>query len=67
MAKVLEDECCDCKSDGYPCLGNSCQNRNVIHLICDKCKEESEELYETEDGELCAECVLGMYEKVRID
>lgn len=64
---VYEDECCGCAVPSYPCMGDACPNRNVPHLYCDKCKEDVEDLYKTEDGELCAECVLKMFEKVRID
>lgn len=67
MAIRYEDECCGCATESYPCLGSECPNRHVLHLYCDKCKEDVEDLYETEDGQLCADCVLGMYEKVRID
>lgn len=67
MAIRYEDECCGCAVPAYPCMGDACPNRNVPHLYCDKCKEDVEELYSTEDGDLCAECVLGMFEKVRID
>ena len=65
--KKYENECCDCKSDGYPCIGTDCPNISVPHLICDKCKEDVEDLYKTKSGQLCKECVLGMFEKVRID
>ena len=67
MAIRYEDECCGCAVPGYPCLGSECPNRHVPHLYCDKCEDEVEELYKTENGELCAICVLEMYEKVRID
>ena len=59
--------CCSCATPGYPCLGSTCPNRNVPHFYCDNCKEEVEDLYETENGQLCSKCVLAMYEKVRID
>lgn len=64
---VYENECCGCAVPSYPCMGDACPNRNVPHYYCDKCDEEVEELYETEDGELCAECVLKMFEKVKVD
>ena len=67
MAVVYEDECCGCAVPAYPCMGDACPNRNVPHLFCDSCKDEVNELYETENGQLCAECVLKMFEKVRID
>lgn len=66
MMVVYENECIDCPSE-LGCFGISCTKRNVLHMTCDKCKEEVDELYETENGQLCADCVLGMFEKVRID
>lgn len=64
---MMENECCQCATENYPCLGSACPNRNVPHLECDKCHEEVDDLYETENGQLCAECVLGMFEKVKVD
>lgn len=64
---TMEDECCGCAVPAYPCMGSACPNRNVPHLYCDKCEEEVEDLYKTEDGELCAKCVLEMFEKVEVD
>ena len=34
-----ENECCDCATESYPCMGSACPNRNVKHLYCDKCKD----------------------------
>lgn len=64
MAKVYEDECVGCDTH---CMGSVCPNRNVLHLICDKCKEDVEELYDTENGELCEECTLKQFKKVVIE
>lgn len=64
MARVYEDECVGCPPE-IGCLGSVCPNKNVLHMYCDKCEEEVDELYETENGQLCADCVLGMFEKVR--
>lgn len=64
---MMENECCGCATENYPCLGSACPNINVPHLYCDKCEEEVEDLYKTEDGELCAECVLKMFKKVEVD
>lgn len=57
MAVVYKDECVSC---GLPCLGNTCPNRNVPHYYCDKCKYEYEtdELYVTDDGDLCLDCLV---------
>ena len=65
MAVEYENECVSCGVK--PCLGNRCQNMNVPHYFCDKCKNEFEsvELYVTEDDEeLCEECLLLRYETV---
>lgn len=67
MAVYYANECCDCATPGYPCLGSACPNRNVLHMKCDICQKEVDDLYETENGQLCAECVLGMFEKVEVD
>lgn len=66
MKEVL-NECCDCESPAYPCMGSSCPNRHVTHYYCDKCKYEfePEALYVNEnDEELCSECLLNEYPTV---
>ena len=55
--KKTTNECVGCVDLGLYCLGNSCPNRNVNLFYCDECNEETI-LYETEYGELCAECLL---------
>ena len=62
-----EDECCGCATENYPCLGSSCKNRNVPHLYCDKCKKEVEELYKDDGEEICEECLLKKFEKVKLE
>ena len=54
---VVENECCDCATGAYPCLGSSCPRRHVEHFYCDKCGYE-DKLYEYDGKELCAECLL---------
>lgn len=62
------NECCDCQSEGYPCIGKLCHRRNALHLICDKCKRPSDELYYGQgNAELCAECALGELERVKAE
>lgn len=60
-----ENDCCDCATPAYPCLGNACSLRNVPHYYCDnpKCGAEGT-LYEYEGEQLCADCLLGKFEKV---
>lgn len=41
--------------------------RNVPVLICDKCKFEAEELYKCDGEELCLDCLLKQFEKVRVE
>ena len=60
----VEDECCHCAVDGYPCLGDSCQNRHVKHYYCDKCKDEVEKLYKYDGEEICEECLLKEFEVI---
>ena len=67
MGLVYENECCDCAVPAYPCLGDRCPLKRMPRLYCDECKEEVEVLYKTEKGLLCADCVLEMFEKVRLD
>lgn len=67
MSKRIEDECCGCATESYPCIGSACPNRQVARYYCDKCEEEfePEALYVNEDGEeLCTECFLSNYETV---
>lgn len=52
-----ENECCDCATEGYPCLGSDCPNRHVLHCYCDKCGFETR-LYEFDDRQLCEDCLL---------
>ena len=61
-----ENRCCDCATESYPCRGSDCNLRNVTVLICDKCGEEQEELYEYGNNQLCADCVLERLDKVEI-
>lgn len=58
--RVKENECVDC---GLPCRGNSCPNRNVVRLYCDRCGQEAP-LYEYDGEELCLDCIEGTLEKV---
>lgn len=58
-----EDDCVGCKDLGLYCLGLTCPNRNVPHYYCDECGYE-ETLYNTDFGELCADCLLSKFPKV---
>ena len=47
---------------GLPCF-SSCPYLNVTRYYCDECGDEAI-LYETEYGELCAECLLKKFPTV---
>lgn len=49
-----EDECCGCAVPGYPCIGESCKNRNVPRYYCDACGIAGD-IYTVEDMDLCTE------------
>ena len=61
-----ENECCGCATESYPCLGDSCPNRKVPHLLCDRCGEDVEELYKVDAEELCEECLKDNFEKITL-
>lgn len=69
MVKV-ENDCCGCAVPGYPCRGESCSLRHVKHYYCDDCGNEIDieydNLYQYSDKEqLCEECLLARFEKVK--
>lgn len=57
--RKTENECVDC---GLLCF-SYCQYLNVTRYYCDECGDEGT-LYETEYGELCAQCLLKKFPKV---
>ena len=60
-----ENECVGCPKE-MGCMGDSCPNRNVKHLYCDKCGDDVEELYNFLGEELCEECLLKAFEKITL-
>jgi hypothetical protein len=58
-----ENHCCDCATEGYPCLGRSCSRRRVEVYYCDHCKTELEEIYEVDGEELCEDCLKDMFRR----
>lgn len=58
-----ENQCCDCATDGYPCLGNLCALRRVEVYYCDQCGEELDEIYDVDGEELCEECLKEMFRR----
>lgn len=61
------NDCCNCSSDGYPCIGDSCPRRNALEVECDKCGHLVDELWDYGGQELCEECLLKEIPKVRLE
>ena len=61
-----ENECVGCPKE-MGCMGDSCPNRNVKHLYCDRCGDDVEELYNFLGEELCEECLLKTFEKITLE
>lgn len=61
--KKTTNECCNCATENYPCLGESCPRRKVTRFYCDKCRVEGV-LYHFEGEELCLSCIIKSLEVV---
>ena len=59
MVKV-ESGCVDC---GLPCWGTSCSYYKVLVLVCDRCHDEVDELYEVDGEDLCEDCLKKEFRK----
>ena len=59
MIKTV-NECVNC---GLPCLGDTCPNRHVTRCYCDRCGDETDELYEVDGEDLCEDCLKDMFRK----
>lgn len=62
-----ENECRDCATPAYPCMGDSCRFRHVKHYYCDECGSDEDTLYILDGEELCIECVKKNLGKKGID
>lgn len=64
MVKI-ENHCCGCATESYPCLGDRCPLRKVAVTYCDHCKEEidAEEVYSVDGEDLCEECLKKQFKK----
>ena len=62
--KKIVNMCCDCATPGYPCRGTSCPLTRVEVHVCDGCGEElGDEIYDVDDDEFCADCVLDLFRR----
>lgn len=64
-----QNDCCDCSSPGFPCIGSRCELLHAPHYFCDMCGEEvgDDELYWFEGQQLCSYCIISGLEVVRAD
>lgn len=62
----FENECVGCPPH-MGCMGSACPYSHVPYLTCDKCEDEVEELYDTNEGQLCEECVRKMYDDLEVE
>ena len=55
----------DCATEGYRCIGDACQYKNVPHYYCDNCGEEfeSDELFKWNGQDYCKECIINDVEE----
>lgn len=63
MVKIT-NECCNCATSGYPCLGEDCPNLHVKNYYCDECGDAYEEIYYYDGRELCINCIRDFLVKV---
>lgn len=60
---TYENECCNCKTGGYPCKGPSCPALHVRRVYCDICGDEVTGWYEYDHMDLCQECLLDLLKR----
>lgn len=63
--KQYENNCVGCPPE-KGCLGDSCPYRHELHLICDKCEGDVDELYRYDGQELCQDCLLDLIPTVEV-
>lgn len=57
--KYEVNECCDCATETYPCIGDSCSLRHVTYYQCDRCGCNGlteDEIHEVDGEDLCDTC-----------
>jgi hypothetical protein len=61
---TYENECCECSTPAYPCIGEYCSKRRVPHYYCDLCGEEifiggmEDQSYEYNECHYHKDCLL---------
>lgn len=54
-----ENECVGCPP-GVGCLGSACPNRDVLHVSCDACGDEDDEMYSYDGQDYCGACLISL-------
>ena len=61
----IENRCCGCATDSYPCRGSACPLTHIEVHYCDRCGDELDEIYEVDDIELCEDCLKEMFKRYK--
>lgn len=62
-----ENECMNCATPGYPCIGDICPHSHAKHLYCDECGEDVDLLYDVDGTELCEDCLLEHFPTIELE
>lgn len=57
-----ENDCVGCPQG---CV--HCGRKKVLHLYCDKCREEVDRLFKWDGDEWCLDCIEKELEEVKVD
>lgn len=60
---VIESGCVGCPTE-MGCLYEACPYYKITRFYCDKCHEETEDLYKWNNEEWCADCIINDLERV---
>lgn len=59
-----QNECVDC---GKPCRGHRCKYYSVPHLICDRCGDEVDRLWDVDGEDICLSCLQTIFDSKGVD
>ena len=58
------DLCVDCTAVGLHCRGEACDYfKPVTVIVCAKCGEELDDVYDVDGEELCEDCLRKMFRR----
>lgn len=65
MVKIeYEDGCVGCPQG---CIHCGREHMKIPHFICDKCDFEVDDLYETDEGQICIDCLIENFTRIDED